>query len=485
MINYIIQVVLFQAIFLAVYDLILRKETFFQWNRAYLIFTSILAFILPLLKFNTVQQNIPDEYIVMLPEVILSPETIIEKHIDWSGLLFIGLRWIFFIGMILATSLFIYKMFQLIKIIYQNKKEKNEGYNLILLGDSNTAYSFFKYVFIGKDVMKKEQIIAHELVHVKQKHSIDLMVFEIQKILFWFNPFSYLFQSRISEVHEFIADSKSINKDDKSIYFQGLLAQVFQVEKFAFINSFYKKSIIKKRIIMLGKNKSKEILKLKYLLLIPMFMGMLIYTSCETAEPDLNKESSIKEALIELMQDKMDKGQGSKEELEFVKNFDLPKSLNNKNNENFETEKIERLLKMVLNMHKNGKNKKNTEKVDYSNASEVPFAIIDQAPIFPGCEDAEDQKKCFMENIQKHVGKNFDTSFKDVLGLESGKTRVYVQFEIDNTGSIESIRARAPHKDLEKEAIRVISELPKMQPGKYKGKTVGTKYTLPITLIID
>ena len=79
MINYIVQVLLFQTVFIAVYDLVLKKETFFQWNRAYLIITSVLAYVIPFIRFTGVSENIPQEYRIMLPVVILSPETFIEK----------------------------------------------------------------------------------------------------------------------------------------------------------------------------------------------------------------------------------------------------------------------------------------------------------------------------------------------------------------------------------------------------------------------
>ena len=82
MINYILQVLLFQTVFLAVYDLVLKKETFFQWNRAYLIITSVLAYVVPLIRFTGAAENIPQEYRIMLPEVMLSPETFIEKQME-------------------------------------------------------------------------------------------------------------------------------------------------------------------------------------------------------------------------------------------------------------------------------------------------------------------------------------------------------------------------------------------------------------------
>lgn len=282
MLDYIIKVLLFQTLFLAVYDLLLKRETFFQWNRGYLILTSIVAYIIPLLRIDRIDDIIPQKYIVYLPEVILSPSTVIEEKFDWSALLFTSLKWIFWIGLLIATVLFLIKLYRLIQLIYTNEKENNGIYQIVFLSDKK-AFSFFQFIFLGKDIKQenKQQIIEHELVHVRQKHSIDLLLFELQKIVFWFNPFSYLFQHRIAELHEFIADSKAIKVSDKSIYFQNLLAQAFQVQKISFINPFFKVSLIKKRIIMLNKNKSKQVLKLKYLLLVPVLLSMLVYSSCE------------------------------------------------------------------------------------------------------------------------------------------------------------------------------------------------------------
>ena len=90
-----------------------------------------------------------------------------------------------------------------------------------------------------------------------------------------------------------------------------------------------------------------------------------------------------------------------------------------------------------------------------------------------------------VKKIAAFVGSNYDTSLSKNLGLEAGKKRVYVQFEIDKTGKIVNVRARGPHEALEKEAVRVVSSLPAMQPGENNGKKVGVKYTLPITLVIE
>lgn len=112
---------------------------------------------------------------------------------------------------------------------------------------------------------------------------------------------------------------------------------------------------------------------------------------------------------------------------------------------------------------------------------EVPFAVIENVPVFPGCEGGNNdaKKKCMSDKISDFVNKKFNTELASDLGL-SGRQRINVIFKIDKTGNIVGIQARAPHPGLEKEAARVIGLLPKMQPGKQRGKAVTVPYSLPI-----
>ena len=112
---------------------------------------------------------------------------------------------------------------------------------------------------------------------------------------------------------------------------------------------------------------------------------------------------------------------------------------------------------------------------------EVPFAVIENVPVFPGCEGGNNQAKkdCMSKKISDFVNKKFNTELASDLGL-SGRQRINVIFKIDKTGNITGIRARAPHPGLEKEASRVIGLLPKMKPGKQRGKAVTVPYSLPI-----
>ena len=117
---------------------------------------------------------------------------------------------------------------------------------------------------------------------------------------------------------------------------------------------------------------------------------------------------------------------------------------------------------------------------------DVPFAIIEDAPVFPGCKGSKaEKKKCLQEKIKKHVTKKYNVDLANELGLDPGKKKVYVLFKISKTGAITDVRARGPHKRLENEAARVVKLLPKMIPGKQRGRAVGVKYTLPITLLVE
>ncbi|TVZ52234.1 energy transducer TonB [Dokdonia sp. Hel_I_53] len=119
--------------------------------------------------------------------------------------------------------------------------------------------------------------------------------------------------------------------------------------------------------------------------------------------------------------------------------------------------------------------------------ADVPFAVIENVPIFPGCEGETNnnaRKACMSEKVSKLVNKKFNTELGSDLGL-SGINRIFVSFKIDKNGNITNIRSRAPHPRLATEAERVINLLPTMTPGKQRGKAVGVLYSLPITFKVE
>jgi protein TonB len=117
---------------------------------------------------------------------------------------------------------------------------------------------------------------------------------------------------------------------------------------------------------------------------------------------------------------------------------------------------------------------------------DVSFMIIEDVPVFPGCKgNKAELKKCFSKMVQKHFGRKFDSELPNELGLSPGRKRVFIGFKIDRQGNVVNIQARAPHPKIKDEVIKVMNLLPKMKPGRQRGKPVGVKYSIPFTLIVE
>ena len=116
---------------------------------------------------------------------------------------------------------------------------------------------------------------------------------------------------------------------------------------------------------------------------------------------------------------------------------------------------------------------------------DIPFAIIEDVPLFPGCEKVSkpQRRQCFQEKMQEHINKNF--RYPEIAKEMGIQGRVFCQFMIGTDGNISGIRTRGPDKNLEKEANRIISLLPKMSPGKQTGKVVRVPFSIPITFILN
>lgn len=436
MIHTLLQILVFQLLFLVVYDLFLKKETFFNLNRIYLLLTPILSVVLPFVSIGFIQQNIPQEFYAQMPAVILGETA--SKTGSTSLLWFMSLKNLWTIGMIVSTLIFCYKIFKIIKLKRSGTTKYVDGNRLTMLPKTDTAFSFFNTIYLGENISEenKENIIAHEKTHVQQKHSLDLLYFELLRIVFWFNPLVYIFQNRISILHEYIVDAEISRRTSKKDYYQNLLSKVFQIEKISFVNTFYKKSLIKNRITMLEKSKSTKNRMMKYLLMLPLLGGMLIYTSCvNDSVESLNQEQ---ETMNQLPPPPPPPPPAPPVPPAYKESGD-----------------------------------------------EVPYAVIQKVPTYPGCTgDNEALKECMSTKIAEAINANFNTDIAGALNL-SGRQRITVQFKIDKTGTVTDIRARAPQPELEAEAIRVVKLLPKMTPGEHRGEKVGVLYSLPIVFEVE
>lgn len=297
MLSYCLQIVIFQLIFLISYDLFHKKDTFFNWNRGFLLITPILSLLLPFAKVAFFKTPVTTAYVEKLESAItltriLQPTnphvtTIIPtaEHIGLISTLNVW-EWIYIIGIAITFILLCHKLTLLYRTYQKTTKKRIGNITLATLQNGNQAFSFWNTIFIGDQFskMEYEQIIVHELVHIKHKHSLDQMIFEILKIVLWWNPLVYIYQSRMTELHEFIADKSATQQIGIKKYVYQLLNSTFQTEEIPFVQQFFNHSSIKKRIVMLQKQKSKSIHRFKYLFIVPALIGILTYTSCSEDE---------------------------------------------------------------------------------------------------------------------------------------------------------------------------------------------------------
>lgn len=506
MLRYILECITFQLVFLVIYDIFLKRETFFQWNRAYLIGTYILSLLLPWIKIEAFKTAVPERFYVY-PEflwgtndaVIVAAAKSPRFSISWEQGLLFG-------GMLLAALLFGYKMLQLYRLRQKGKVQYFSDFTRIVLANSDVAFSFFRSIFLGDRIVEKqhENIIEHELVHIRQRHTYDLLFFELMRIVGWFDPLVYVYQNRISELHEFIADAQ-VAKNNKEKQYELLLSQAFQTQNISFINQFFNSSLIKKRIVMLTKTKSLNIWKLKYLALVPMLIGMLFYTSCEQdvfseeglhdsitvgdiENLSLQEEKQVFARLIDLSVQQRDWALTLKDKnstIEFSRPLRKDSGISGPNGVPIKARMIieSRVLDDDFSLFDN----QDVMKLSIGeksfninlNSADIPFAVVEEVPIFPGCEDVADPRACFQEKMQRHISKNF--RYPEEAQKQGIQGRVSVMFTIDEQGKITDIRKRGPDKILEDETVRIIEKLPQMQPGRSKGEAVRVPFSIPIT----
>ncbi|UJH90776.1 hypothetical protein LZ575_18780 [Antarcticibacterium sp. 1MA-6-2] len=233
MIGYFLQVVFSQLLFLLVYEVLLKRETFFNWNRWYLIMTAAISFLLPFLKLEELSFLITPNALPEISDIWWSNLALLEsgisgstpaREINGGGA---EINWFIIIysaGVFGSIYLLKKKYNELERLFRFRTIASEEGWKIIEIPNSNIASTFYKTIFLGDQLTENErqQIFPHELVHVKQKHSIDLLFFEFLKVVLWFNPLVYIYQNRISTLHEFIADAAVVRETGKRNYYEQL-----------------------------------------------------------------------------------------------------------------------------------------------------------------------------------------------------------------------------------------------------------------------
>jgi len=277
--HYLLEANLYLAVFYAGYYLFLRRETFYTLSRIYLLFGSVVSFILPVLQLGMLRpapQHITPIHYYTYPVV---PNTFVPVTVAPPAPVFTlhnAFIYGYIIGAVVLLLILLFRLYQLYRLTASQNKVVNKRYKVVYLNQSDTAFSFFNYLFIGTNANQAEMIIRHELVHIRQKHSADVIFIELLKIINWFNPFIYLMQHSLRAIHEYIADEITANGGTDTITYSSFLVNnAYGLGGSAITHSFFNYNLLKKRIIMLHQKRSGKLARLKYLLAVPVCGGLL------------------------------------------------------------------------------------------------------------------------------------------------------------------------------------------------------------------
>lgn len=296
-----------------VYRFFLQDETNFKYLRLYLLSSILLAVLMPFNSYKININLIPENRIIqdeLIPSKYKQSNTATPSQSEFASTLSESdvrfhnsynwqtiIKMVYFIvaGFFLAKT-FIQILFLMLKIFTADKIRK-EKYVLIYNHGFKNSFSFFHWIFIdhtNESQKDSEKIIAHELVHAEQYHSLDLIFIELLAALMWFNPFVWMMRHSLQLVHEYLADEGVIKKGADRLNYQELLINQAAEEKLISISSSFNKSLIKKRIIMMNHEKITRKMGYKILVLFPVATVLFLVVSCMNGQNE-QSDSTNKE----------------------------------------------------------------------------------------------------------------------------------------------------------------------------------------------
>ena len=286
------------------YKLLFRNSNRFQLNRIVLLTISIFAFALPFIRISIEGQQFQEmPSFKQEMDVILYSDAMIEAPVETKTLSFTDIiSYIYIIGVVFFLMKFVYNIFKIYKIKAGKKIEKIDNVNFIYTNESHVPFSFLKNIYIPKDNLD-EMIIKHEMSHVKNRHSVDIILMEIMIAFQWFNPFIRMIKNELKNNHEFIADSEAIKNEDEKSNYMMLLLQQCTADYFSTIANNFSFLLTKKRISMITKNQKVKGSVIKVLLTLPVFaLLILLNTQCDNTKPNEEKKS-VPATEVETIQD--------------------------------------------------------------------------------------------------------------------------------------------------------------------------------------
>src|SRR6056297_1283225 len=272
---YFLQSALISGAFLAVYHIFLKRDTLFKENRLFLLSGLVLAFVFPLIK---IQKTIVVSQATLVQAVETSEQIPLNTTNQSIYTLENILLSIYIVVCFLLLTKFISRLLALKKLAKNAHKRKETPFLHMETEKPISPFSFFNYIFYNPRLFESNElhsVLEHEKVHARQFHTLDILLLELLKIFFWFNPVLWIYKSAVRQNLEYLADHFAIaHTEDKISYQYLMLKQAVDNQEFTLANSFYN-SLIKKRIVMLNQNQSKKINVLKTLVMLPL-LGLFL-----------------------------------------------------------------------------------------------------------------------------------------------------------------------------------------------------------------
>ena len=290
MIDFIIKSSISLTVFLGFYHLVLEREKMHQFNRFYLLFSIVISFMIPFFTFEIIKivpivQNMEPLNTTHITSSLI-PENEIENFIQKEENINLTpyILWSLY-GMIsfLLLLRFGKNIWKLILKSRSNPTVKYKNANLVLVEEKILPHTFLNSIFINFEDYNnrniEDELYTHELVHVSQKHTLDILCIEFLKVVFWFNPLFILYKKAIQLNHEFLADEVIVKTYDNIPFYQNLLLQKSNGNQTIYLASNLNYLVTKKRLIMMTKSTSRKIALFKKVAIVPILAG-LIYFFC-------------------------------------------------------------------------------------------------------------------------------------------------------------------------------------------------------------
>ncbi|MFA8435632.1 MAG: TonB family protein [Marinifilaceae bacterium] len=510
------------TLFYLVYFFLFRNERLFTEVRLFLLSSAILALVLPLVKIPYTVLVTPSAS--MLDTVLTDFVTGLTYNETGSVQNSSGASVSWFLGSLYVAVCLVLSIRSIVKVIQIHQMTRGKEYEIVdgtkvfLSNDSVPAFTFFNYVVINKEEFTNESfqnILAHEKVHAQQKHWIDLLLVELLCIVFWFNPFVWLFQRAVKQTHELLADDGVIARGFNIGQYQAILInQLMGAEVLGLANNF-NYSLNKKRMIMMSSEKCPQNRRYKFLVMVPAIVAILMFNlqvvqvakaqDMEVVEISKENKVSISGKVLD-MNNKPAEGVGvmfftrkngkSKE----VGNIKTVKIVRTDKNGLFKTE-VDKNSEMIIGQDEkdqlkrevedfvlNGKKidgayflnfklkapytpkKKSKRKARKDNYKGEPvFVLVEEMPKFPGGYD----------NIQKYINEK-------VAKLDARyriDEKCFVTFIITKKGEVKKARVikSTGNSDVDAAALKIVESLPQWTPAKQRGKKVNVSYTVPVS----